>query len=90
LIVGDLVRNFVSRVGLAGIILIASLVIFAFLAGGVVVHRLETTPTAAGQQEEKQGEQAAENDQGESKSKKASQGRGNSQDPSEAADTEND
>ena len=55
-----MVRNFFSRIGLAGAILVASMVIFAFLAGGVVVHRLETTPTASSEQA---GEQAGENDQ---------------------------
>jgi len=84
------VRNFFSRIGLAGAILIASLAIFAFLAGGVVVHRLDTTPTASSEQT---GEQASENDQGESKAKKANHGQGHSkssQDSNEAADTEND
>ena len=72
-----------------GLILVASLVIFAFLAGGVVIHRLDTTPAAAGQQEETQAEQG-EKDQGESKPKKASNGRGNSNDTDQAGDAEND
>ena len=85
-----MVRNFFSRIGLAGAILIASLAIFAFLAGGVVVHRLDTTPAASSEQA---GEQASENDQGESKAKKTNHGQGHSkssQDSNEAADTEND
>ena len=85
-----MVRNFYSRIGLAGAILVASMAIFAFLAGGVIVHRLETTPTASSEQ---QGEQQAENDQGESKAKKANPGHGHSkssQDSKEAGDTEND
>ena len=85
-----MVRSLTSRIGLAGLILMASLVIFAFLAGGVVVHRLETTPTASSEQ---QGEQAGENDQGESKPKHANHGQGHSKsshDSNEAADTEND
>src|SRR2546423_645899 len=49
---------------MAGLILVGSLVIFAFLAGGVVIHRLNTTPTAAGPPEEQQAEQG-EADQGE-------------------------
>lgn len=87
-----MVTSLVSRIGAAGLILIASLVIFAFLAGGVVVHRLETSPTASGQQEEKQGEQA-ETDQGESKPKHANQGQGhsdNSKNSTQPDDTEND
>ena len=85
--VGDVVRNFISRIGLAGAILVASMVIFAFLAGGVVVHRLETTPTASSEQ---QGEQAGENDQGESKPKHANHGQGHSKSSNQADDTEND
>ena len=81
-----MVRNFFSRIGLAGAILVASLAIFAFLAGGVVVHRLETTPTAS----EQQGEQAGENDQGESKPKHANHGQGHSKSSNEADETEND
>ena len=82
-----MVRNFFSRIGLAGAILIASLAIFAFLAGGVVVHRLETTLTASSEQ---QGEQAGENDQGESKPKHANHGQGHSKSSNQADDTEND
>ena len=82
-----MVRNFFSRIGLAGAILIASLAIFAFLAGGVVVHRLETTPTASSEQA---GEQAGENDQGESKPKHANHGQGHSKSSNQADDTEND
>lgn len=84
-----MVTSLISRLGTAGLILIASLVIFAFLAGGVVVHRLETAPTAAGQQDQKQGGQA-ETDQGESKAKHANQGHGDSKNSNPADDTEND
>ena len=86
---GDVVASLINRVGMAGLILVASLVIFAFLAGGVVIHRLNTTPAAAGQQEEKQAEQG-ETDQGESKPKKANNGQGNPNDADQADDAEND
>src|SRR5207302_9757849 len=72
---------------MAGLILVGSLVIFAFLAGGVVIHRLDATPTAGGQQEEQQAEQG-ETDQGESKPKKANNGQGNSKDVDQADDAE--
>ena len=84
-----MVASLINRVGLAGLILVGSLVIFAFLAGGVVIHRLNTTPAAAGQQEEQQAEQR-EIDQGESKPKKANNGQGNSNDADRADDAEND
>ena len=86
---GDVVASLINRVGMAGLILVASLVIFAFLAGGVVIHRLNTTPTAAGQQEEQQAEQG-ETDQDESNPKKANNGQGDSNDADQADDAEND
>ena len=87
LFIGDVVRNAISRIGMAAVLLMVSMVIFAFLAGGVVVHRLETTPTASSEQ---QGEQAGENDQGESKPKHANHGQGHSKSSNQADDTEND
>ena len=86
---GDVVASLINRVGMAGLILVGSLAIFAFLAGGVVIHRLNTTPAAAGQQAEQQAEQG-ETDQGESKPKKANNGQGNSNDANPADDAEND
>ena len=86
---GDVVASLINRVGMAGLILIGSLVIFAFLAGGVVIHRLNTTPAAAGQQEEQQAEQG-ETDQDESNPKKANNGQGNPNDADQADDAEND
>ena len=83
---GDVVSNAIQRLGMTGLILVVSLVIFAFLAGGVVIHRLEATPTAS-------SEQQTENDQGESKTKKSNPGQGHSKssnDSNEDADTEND
>ena len=84
-----MVASLINRVGMAGLILVGSLVIFAFLAGGVVIHRLDVTPTAAGQQAEQQAEQG-ETDQGESKPKKANNGQGNSNDANQAGDADND
>jgi len=86
---GDVVASLINRVGMAGLILVGSLVIFAFLAGGVVIHRLNTTPAAAGQQAEQQPEQG-ETDQGESNPKKANNGQGNPNDADQADDAEND
>lgn len=42
---------------MVGAILIASALIFGAIAGGVVVHRLQATPTASSEQ---QGDQGAE------------------------------
>ena len=42
---------------MVGAILIASALIFGAIAGGVVVHRLQTAPTASSEQ---QGDQGAE------------------------------
>ena len=84
-----MVARLINRVGMAGLILVGSLVIFAFLAGGVVIHRLDATPTAAGQQAEQQAEQG-ETDQDESNPKKANNGQGNPNDADQADDAEND
>jgi uncharacterized membrane protein len=47
---------------MVGAIVIASAVIFGALAGGVIVHRLDTTPSSAGEQAqgEQSGQQAGE------------------------------
>ncbi len=57
---------------MAGLILIVSMVIFAFLAGGVVVHRLGTSQTASVEQPDKQDDQGAKN-HGQSKPKHSQQ-----------------
>ena len=54
----DVVRGLLHRLGLVGAILIASALIFGAIAGGVVVHRLQATPTASS--EHQQGEQGAQ------------------------------
>ena len=77
MIVGDVVRNLISRIGMAGSILIVSLVIFAFLAGGVVVHRLNTAPVASSQEQQEQNDQG----QAKPKAKHPNHGHGNANKP---------
>ena len=50
---------------MVGAILIVSALIFGAIAGGVIVHRLQATPTASSEQQ--QGDQANEHDSGPSK-----------------------
>ena len=58
-------RSLFHRLGLVGAILIASALIFGAIAGGVIVHRLQTTPTASSEQQ--QGDQVDEQKAGPSK-----------------------
>ena len=44
MVVRDLVRNLFHRLGMVGVILVASLLIFGALASGVIVHRLQSPP----------------------------------------------
>lgn len=43
----DVVRNVVNRLGMVGVILLASALLFGALAGAIVVYRVETMPTAS-------------------------------------------
>jgi hypothetical protein len=71
---GDVVRDFINRVGAPGLIVAFSLVFFAFLAGGIVAHRLNASNSAAVQQQG--GDQADQ--QGDQKDETQGQGNGNS------------
>ena len=87
--IGDVVRNAISRIGMAAVILIVSMVIFAFLAGGVVVHRLQTSQTASVEQSDKQDDQGARN-HGQSKPKHPNNGHGNANKSNDSDEDEND
>jgi hypothetical protein len=43
----DVVKGVFGRLGMVGVILIASALIFGAVAGGVVVHRLQFPPAAS-------------------------------------------
>jgi uncharacterized membrane protein len=58
LVVRDVVTNLFHRIGMVGAIVIASALIFGALAGGVIVHRLDTTPSASSEQA--QGDQSGQ------------------------------
>jgi hypothetical protein len=45
------VRGVFGRLGMAGAILLASALIFGAIAGGVIVHRLESKPSASSTQQ---------------------------------------
>lgn len=63
----DLVRGVFGRLGMVGAILGASALIFAAIAGGVIVHRLQTPPAASSTQQ--RGDDVDEQGGGESKRK---------------------
>jgi hypothetical protein len=80
---GDVVRDFINRVGAAGLIVIFSLVFFAFLAGGIVAHRLTASNSAQvqqqGERQDQQGDQQTGDQQaGDQQGEQKNQGDGQS------------
>jgi uncharacterized membrane protein len=69
---------------MVGAILLVSVLIFGALAGGVVVHRLDTTPAASSQRE--QGEQAGDGSQAKKNVKHANHGQHDKQESVESED----
>ena len=57
---GSFLRRVIAQLGMTGLIIAAAALIFGALAGGVVVHRLETAPTS--NQEAQQSEASDQND----------------------------
>ena len=81
MVVRDVVTNLFHRIGMVGAIVIASALIFGALAGGVIVHRLDTTPSASSEQAQsdqsgQKADQGAEKRQG-SKNNGANKGGNN-------------
>ncbi|GAC1664682.1 MAG: hypothetical protein PVS2B1_23810 [Candidatus Dormibacteraceae bacterium] len=86
----DVVTNLFHKLGMTGAIIIASALIFGVVAGGVIVHRLDTTPSASSEQEQgaeaddhakEKGEKQGEKGNGhghEKKNKNANHGHGDS------------
>ena len=60
-----MVKGVFVRLGMVGAILLSSALIFGAIAGGVVVHRLESAPAASGTQQ--RGDGAVEQGDGQSK-----------------------
>lgn len=58
MVVRDVVANLFQRLGMVGAIVIASALIFGALAGGVIVHRLDTTSRSS--TEQAQGQQSGQ------------------------------
>jgi uncharacterized membrane protein len=46
------VANLFRRLGMVGAIVLASALIFGAVAGGVIVYRLDTTPSASSEQDQ--------------------------------------
>jgi hypothetical protein len=65
LLVRDVVRSVFGRLGMVGVILLVSALIFGALAGGVIIYRLDATPTASN--ESRQAEKDVEKDDNQSK-----------------------
>lgn len=90
MVVRDVVRNVLGRLGMVGVILLVSALIFSALAGGVIIHRLDTTPTASN--ESAQSENDSEKDDKQSnpakppKSNHANRGQPASPEPDDSQD----
>ena len=82
----DVVSGVFRRLGMVGVSLLASGVIFGAIAGGVVVHRLESTPAASNTQEHSSN--SDESGDGQSKHKPASHPAYPSPEPDDAQDKE--
>jgi hypothetical protein len=70
----DVVRGAFGRLGMVGAILVASALIYGAIAGGVLIHRLESPPVASSTQEQgnnadEQGDNADSQGHGQSKNK---------------------
>jgi hypothetical protein len=70
----DVVKGVFRRLGMVGAILVASAVIFGAIAGGVVVHRLQSAPVASstqnqGSNADEQGDKGDTQGHGQSKNK---------------------
>lgn len=68
MVVRDVVRNVFSRLGMVGAILLVSALIFGALAGGVVVQRFNSNPTASSEQE--RGDESGDKDKEKTKKTK--------------------
>jgi hypothetical protein len=72
---------------MVGAILLVSALIFGALAGGVVIHRLDTTPTSSNESKQSQKEvEQGDNHSKPAKSKHASQGHSASPEPDDSQD----
>jgi hypothetical protein len=87
LVVRDLVRDLFHRLGMVRAILLASALVFGALAGGVVVHRLETTSTAAnGPEQGDKADQQGDKPTKPAKTKHPNQGHQESPEPDDGQD----
>jgi uncharacterized membrane protein len=71
---------------MVGVILLASALLFGVLAGAVVVHRLDTTPTASSESAPSDKAEQGDNQAKPPKSKHTKQGPTNSPEPDDPQD----
>ena len=87
MVVRDVVTNLFHRIGMVGAIVIASALIFGALAGGVIVHRLDTTPS--GSSEQAQGDQSGQEAGGAAEKSQGSQNNGANNGQQDSSNSEN-
>lgn len=76
MVMRDLVRNLFHQLGMVGVILVASALIFGALAGGVIVHRLQSPPASSKHESAQSGKDQI---QGPAQNKQANHGHRDSQ-----------
>jgi uncharacterized membrane protein len=81
------VTNLFHRIGMVGAIVIASALIFGALAGGVIVHRLDTTPSASSEQA--QGDQSGQEAGGAAEKSQGSKNNGANNGQQDSSNSEN-
>lgn len=59
---GIFFRRLFSQLGMSGLIIVLAALVFGILAGGILTHRLEASPSAS--QEEQQSEASDQKDNG--------------------------
>ena len=84
MVVRDVVRNVVTRLGMGGAILLVSALIFGALAGGVVIQRLHANPAASSEQQ--QTGETGDNGQPKAQTKDPNNGQHDAQDENESQD----
>jgi uncharacterized membrane protein len=87
LVFRDVVTNLFHRIGMVGAIVIASALIFGALAGGVIVHRMDTTPSASSEQA--QGDQSGQEAGGAAEKSQGSKNNGANNGQQDSSNSEN-
>lgn len=81
---GSFFRRLFSQLGMTGLVIVLAVLVFGILAGGIVVHRLDTTPAAS--QSEQQTEASDNKDEGQPNGQSKAHGDNKPPHPTESSD----